>query len=74
MLYLCDNRSVVHREDNLQMNINTYVGMITEDDGTIELPLMQCLPAQEASCDGYGCCTYVTTEALYIGKTAYKQI
>ena len=22
----------------------------------------------------YGCCTYTTTEALYIGKTAYRQI
>ena len=72
MLYLCNNGSVVHREDNLQMNTNTYIGMITEDGGTIKLPSMQCLPAQEASRDKYGCCTYAITEVLYIGKTTYK--
>ena len=44
-----------------------------EDGGTIGLPLMQCLPAQEASRDKYGCHTYATTEASYIGKTAYTQ-
>ena len=72
MLYLCDNKSVVHRDNSLQMDTNTYVGTITENDGTIGLPSMQCLPAQEASCDKWRCHTYATTEASYIGKTAYK--
>ena len=51
MSYLCDDRSIVHREDSLQMDTNTYVGTITENGGTIGLPLMRCLPAREASRD-----------------------
>ena len=34
------------------------------------MPLVQCLLSQEANHDKYGCCTYATTEALYIRKTA----
>ena len=34
------------------------------------MPSVQCLPSQEANHDKYGCCTYATTEALYIRKTA----
>ena len=73
MSYLCNDRSIIYREDSLQMDRNTYVGTITENGSTIRLPLMQCLPAQEASRDKYGCHTYATTEASYIGKTAYTQ-
>ena len=51
MLYLYDDRSVVYREDSLQIDTNTYVGMIMENGGTIGLPLMRCLPAREASRD-----------------------
>ena len=36
---------------SLQTNMNTYVSMIMENSGTIELSLMQYLPAQEASLD-----------------------
>ena len=74
MLYLYDDKSVVHRDNSLQMDTNTYVGTITENGGTIGLPSMRCLPAREASRDKWRCCTYATTEALYIGKTAYKWI
>ena len=69
MLYLYNDRSVVHREDSLQMDTNTYVGTIMENGGTIKIPLIQCVTAREASRDKYGCCTYATTEALYIGTT-----
>ena len=72
MSYLYDNRSVVHRDNSLQMDTNTYVGTITENGGTIGLPLMRCLPAREASRDEWRSRTYATTEASYIGKTAYK--
>ena len=51
MLYLCDDKSVIHRDNSLQMDTNTYVGTIMENSGTIRLPLMQCLPAGEASRD-----------------------
>ena len=43
--------------------------MNMEDRGTIKIPLMQCLTAQEASHNNYRCRTYATTEALYIGMT-----
>ena len=33
---------------------------------------MQCLTAQEASRNKNGCCTYATTEALYIGTTTLQ--
>ena len=52
--------------------IRILVGTITEDGGTIKIPLMQCLTAREASRNKYGYCTYTTTEALYIGTTTYK--
>ena len=74
MLYLCDDGSVIHRDDTLTNDTNTYVGTITENGGTIGLPSMRCLPAREASCDKWRCRMYTTTEALYIGKTAYKWI
>ena len=45
------------------------VGTIMEDNGTIKIPSMQCLTAQEESRNKYGCYTYATTEALYIGTT-----
>ena len=48
------------------------VGTITEDGGTIKIPLMRCLTAQEASRNEYGCCTYATTEASYIGTTTLQ--
>ena len=49
--------------------IRTLVGTITEDGGTIKIPLIQCLTAQEASRNKYGCCTYAMTEASYIRIT-----
>ena len=44
----------------------------TEDGGTIKIPLMQCLTAREASRNEYGCCTYATTKASYIGTTTLQ--
>ena len=52
---------------------NTLVGMDMEDGSAIKTPLVQHLPAWEASCDKYRCYTYTMTEALYIGKTAYDK-
>ena len=52
--------------------IRILVGTITEDGGTIKIPLMQCLTAWEASRNKYGCRTYTTTEALYIGTTSLQ--
>ena len=49
--------------------IQILVSTITEDGGTIKIPLMQCLTAWEASRNEYRCHTYTTTEALYIGTT-----
>ena len=49
--------------------IRILVGTIMEDGGTIKIPLMRCLTAREASRNKYGCCTYTTTEASYIGMT-----
>ena len=60
-------------EKTVYKQIGIRVGTITEDGSTIKLPLMQCLPAQEASCDKYGYCTYTTTGVLYIGQTANTQ-
>ena len=43
------------------------VDTITEDSGTIKIPLLRCLTAQEASRKEYRCHTYAMREALYIG-------
>ena len=43
-----------------------------EDSGTIKIPLMRCLTAQEASRNEYGCRTYATTEVLYIRTTSLQ--
>ena len=47
MLYLCYNRSVVHKEDSLQTNTNTntYVGTNAKDGGAIKTLLVQHAPA-----------------------------
>ena len=49
MLYLCYDRTVVHRKDSLHTNTNINVGM---DSAAIKAPSAQHLFVREASCDG----------------------
>ena len=45
---------------------------LTEWNSTIKVITQRILVAQKASCNKYGCCTYATMEASYIGTTTLQ--